>query len=196
MFVFYLKRVFLIGSTLPMNRIPRFFVCTFVRLSFVVNILLSSNKNILQMHRQSPPFNHISNAKKKKSTSHSNVITILFNFFIFVGATVVSWRVNNQEQLFVRWVNVILLFNVLSIVARCEWQVSSKLYNFSQLSVMCAHREMRWKYHSNTQAFFSGSAAVTVAVNWTWNDRRKIPMRRSAFGRCQTLIARCKVAKT
>lgn len=35
-----------------------------------------------------------------------------FSFFVyFTGATVVSWRVNNQEQLFVRW--VLLMFNLM-----------------------------------------------------------------------------------
>lgn len=34
-------------------------------------------------------------------------IDILISIFHFAGATVVSWRVNNQEQLFVRWVHKI-----------------------------------------------------------------------------------------
>lgn len=40
-----------------------------------------------------------------KNQSHANAIEfVLLLLLLFAGATVVSWRVNNQEQLFVRWV--------------------------------------------------------------------------------------------
>lgn len=44
-------------------------------------------------------------------------LTCLRSLLFLTGATVVSWRVNNQEQLFVRWVLILSMFSFVILIA-------------------------------------------------------------------------------
>lgn len=92
-----------------------------------------------------------------KNQSHANAIEFVL-LLLFAGATVVSWRVNNQEQLFVRWVETFTKHfskHCLSLSSKSKCG-------------MRACKEMRRKCQCNTSFVCCGCRRCrAAAVIWT-----------------------------
>lgn len=152
-------------------------------------------------------FDHISNANQQ---SHANVIRkFRFLFFFFAGATVVSWRVNNQEQLFVRWVNVIAIQSIFN-------RRQSQRANFPQTSDVrakkCAEnanitqaffycrcrrghqlRHERWSKNSNA-SHSSGSNLVASCRFLVWQSGKNLTRHQSPANTASEIVERKQLA--
>lgn len=96
-----------------------------------------------------------------------DILTEWYSFDSITGATVVSWRVNNQEQLFVRWVNWALNAHSFRHII-----IIYLIGGLREALIFCSYSYRRSDRTANTMRRVERSKSVRIP---NWNDYHICP---------------------